>query len=495
MRRLLIAAMVGLFGATALAAEGDVTLVITGLAKPPEVKKLPDGSFQITIPAAKLSTASAAGAAADAAAKPGGTSPKIAAAAPEGKASEADGGQPNPFLAQQIKGVQDKLNEKGAAAVADYKNYLVDMSIPTTPAFSVLGATPETILQPKAPRDLAVSLVQGLSDKEKLGKGVGFDIAPYMLAFGAKTTLKTYKENLDVRVLSNAQLSFGAIKQDVTGGGNITRLSGGASFIFFDDGDPRLSEALSICFNKAVKNELTINSADGVAWVQETLNEQQKSDKTADGEAAGGSVAKKVGPKPGPLMIAATRRLSDAYDDCRTKFKTATWNSTRWTAGLAQAVHNRGGGTHKGAAGLWTTYSLNLDGDDMGKDLAEMAKENRSQALFHYRRTNREEVASTTDARGFELRRGDLLGIGYKYGSDKRNVSAEFSVQHAKFDTGGSETSRKLALGGELMVSKDLWLVLTIGGQGGQKNGNNSPFALAGLKFGSASESTGAFGK
>ena len=172
-----------------------------------------------------------------------------------------------------------------------------------------------------------------------------------------------------------------------------------------------------------------------------------------------------------------------------------TWNSTRWTAGLAQAVHNRGGGTQKGAAGIWTTYSLNLNGDDGSADLSALKSEARSQALFHYRHTNREEVASTTDARGFELRRGDLLAIGFKYGSDKRNVSAEASVQRARFDTGGLETSRKLAIGGELMISKDLWLVMSIGGQGGQKNGNNSPFALAGLKFGSASESTGAFGK
>ena len=63
-----------------------------------------------------------------------------------------------------------------------------------------------------------------------------------------------------------------------------------------------------------------------------------------------------------------------------------------------------------------------------------------------------------------------------------------------RFDTGATETSRKVAIGGELMITKDFWWIVTIGGQGGQRNGNNSPFVLTGLKFGSASESTGAFG-
>lgn len=160
---------------------------------------------------------------------------------------------------------------------------------------------------------------------------------------------------------------------------------------------------------------------------------------------------------------------------------------------MAQAAHNRGGGTHAGEFGFWTTYSLNLT-DDGTKGLLERDASGRTQALFHYRHTNREEVASTTDARGFELRRGDMLGVGIKYGSDKRNFTAEYSMQRARFDTGGSETSRKLAIGGELMITKDFWWVMTIGGKGGQKNGNNSPFVLTGLKFGAASESTGAFG-
>ena len=115
----------------------------------------------------------------------------------------------------------------------------------------------------------------------------------------------------------------------------------------------------------------------------------------------------------------------------------------------------------------------------------------RAQALFHYRHMNREEVISTTDPRHFSLRRSDLLGLGAKYGSDERNVSLEASWRRGRYDTGERESSKKVALGAEFMVSKDLWFVLSVGGEGGLKNGTNSPFVLGGLKFGSSSEPTG----
>jgi len=467
------------------AAEGDITLVISGQSEPPSWVRQADGSYQVTITTGKVSINKAAAAAPAtapvAAAAAPATVSAVSRASPAAAAGADTGGAAGSLKDVLVGQIRQDLDAKGKAAVENFKNYLVDMSVPTSPAFAALGASPETILQPKSPRDLAVSLAQALSDKSKLANGVGFDVAPYMLVRGATTTLGEYRSSSAVRLLWNTQLSFGAIKQDVDDG-SITRVAAGASWVLLDRGDPRLSKGLDGCFRKAARQQLTIGNAETDAWVQEVLTAQANAPEGAD-------------PAPTPKMVAATDRLSTAYSACREAFKSTSWNSTRWTAGLAQAVHNRGGGTHAGTLGFWTTYSLNLDGDDDAADLALLKNTARSQVLFHYRHTNREEVASASDPRGFELRRGDLIAVGYKYGSDKRNVSAEASVQRGRFDTGGSETSRKLAIGGELMVTKDLWLVASIGGQGGQKNGNNSPFALAGLKFGSASESTGAFGK
>jgi len=466
MKRLLACIAFTILGSVCYAADEQTTLTLSAGAKF-SWETLPDGRTVLKIqgkveqtdaPVSKVALA-----ATDKPAKPAA-------------GASAAGAQSNP--------VKEAFAKKGDAAVKDFGNFTVDMSVPASPAFVALGATPETLVNPKSPRDLAVSVISDVTDSTKLGKGVGFDINPYMLFKGTDLQLSTYQQNDGVRLLANTQVSFGAIKQDAPQGSSqasITRASAGLATVLFDADDARgVDSAMAKCFNEKYKALKAGASFD--ASIQEVLNLQQH-----------GENSEELTEENAPKFVAATKRLSAAFNECRSRYKATSWNSTRWTAGAAQAFHNRGGGTNAGQAGFWTTYSYNLN-NDTGKALADRAVDGRMQALLHYRHTNREEVASKTDARGFELRRGDMLGVGFKYGSDKRNFTAEFSVQQGKFDTGGSETSRKLAVGGELMVSKDFWLVATIGGQGGQKNGNNSPFVLGGLKFGSASESTGAFG-
>lgn len=358
-------------------------------------------------------------------------------------------------------------------ALDNFENYRVDMSVPTSPAFAVLGATPETILQPKSPRDLAVSLVQNLSDKDKLGNGVGLDITPYMLWAGKETSLATYEKSDYLPIIANLQVSFGAIKQDTTAGDKITRAAWGLTAPLYDAADPRKSPYLRECFKTNAAKILGVGGPTVPEFVGDALKKMK----------AGEEVD----------LVAPTTQLSAAFDACRESFKKQAWTSTRWIVGLGRSYHNRGGDQHAGAYGLWTTYTLDLSpSPDPTK--GEEGPDTRALAMFHLRRLGREEVLSGTDSRGFVLRRGNLFGLGAKYGSDKRNVTLEASWYRARLDTGERENSRKLAIGGEMMINKDLWLVLTVGGEGGLKNGKNSPFMLGGLKFGTASESTGAFG-
>ena len=458
--------------AAAAHAQAVVTITLPAQSAAPAWTTLPDGRLQLALPGGSLVV--------DAAATAGKSAPL--AAAPSANAATAGGAAPaaneaaKPSTKSQIVAALNKeLAPRTQAALDNFNNYAVDMSVPTSPAFAVLGSTPETILQPKSPRDLAVSLVQALSDDGKLGHGVGFDVTPYLMLRGKTATLAKYQDGgAGLRLWANTQFSFAAIKQDASGRA-VTKAAAGASVVLYDAGDPRAKDSpLASCFSQATQQDIGVGTAHVPDWVRDAMKGQQLGDAT-----------------PPPTMVDAANQLSADFDDCRSQFKKATWNSTRWTAGLGQAFHD-GGGPHTGATGLWTTFSLNLDGDD-GQPLKARADDARAQALFHYRHTNREEVASDTDPRGYALRRSDLLALGAKYGSDKRNFSAEASWQRGRYDTGAHEAVRKLALGGELMVTKDLWLVLSIGGKGGEKNGSNTPFVLGGLKLGSASEPTGVF--
>lgn len=432
------------------------------------VLRLPIGSAGLAVSGNRIVIGEAASELAPAAT----TSPAAAAtmAAPPASAAASAAGVANAPLDKNLKAKADE-------AVSSFKNYRVDMSVPSSPAFTVLGGTPEIILQPKSPRDLAVSLVNNLSDDDKLAKGVGFDVAPYMLWRGKGTTLGAYQaRGSALPILANLQVSFGAIK---TGSGDqekVTRVALGLTAPLLDEGDPRApGSMLADCFRKAVAKVLAVKQGSTAVppWVIAALKKMKASEE--------------------PELAEVSAQLSAEYDSCRETFKQLTWSATRWTVGLGEARHNRGAGGHAGTYGLWTTYSRDLTAFFHGSGAAMDTDTPRSQALLHLRRMGREEVDSDTDARGFRLRRGTLVAAGLRYGSDVRNFSLEGSLYRARYDNGERETSRKLALGGEIMINKDLWLVLTIGGEGGLKNGKNSPFALAGLKFGTASEPTEAF--
>jgi hypothetical protein len=374
-----------------------------------------------------------------------------------------------------IDTLRDALKKGNQQALDSFQNHRVDMAVPASPAFAVLGTTPSTILQPHSPRDLAASLVQALTDREQLGNGVGFDIAPYLLFAGKSLTLDEYRRSEVKQRLVNLQMSFGVIRSD-DGAEKVSKAAVGFSLPLLDEADPRARDSgLEPCLRKVFDE-----SGPTAEELQAAFNAQRGLAGPASDAAA------KAALRP------AAERVSAGWDACRETFRQRAWSGTRWLAGLARAYDNRDAGLKGRTANFWTTYTRDMTARPA--DAAADTATTRSQLQIHLRRTVDEECASDSDVRGFVRRSGTLLAGGYRYGSEKRNLTLEISADRGRYDNGLRETSRKLALGGELKVTQDFWLVVTVGGEGGRKSGKNSPFALAAIKFGAASESTGAFG-
>jgi hypothetical protein len=329
-----------------------------------------------------------------------------------------------------------------------YKTYSLDLSVPESPAFAVLGVSPDNVVHPSSTRELAASLVNGVGKDGKVLAGLALDTAPYPLFFGDTLTLKSYRGNYVTRLLANTQLSLATAKAaDSSDKG--TRYGIGLHTKLYDQGDPRTTDYFDLpgCYDKAF--QLTrISPADPDREKKATQKEKE---------------------------------LQSAVVDCRKQAKKALWNRSSWLAGIATAwASEAGSGTQTSGTAAWTTYAYGFEKVPALQDSAQL--------LLHARLHNNEVVQDKSTATGFAKRNSWVGGTRLRVGGENLNFSAEWTYTRGKLDYGQTESVRRVALGGEYRITKDVWLVASVGGEGGFRDGSNKPFALGGLKFGSSTE-------
>src|SRR5262249_4604445 len=108
----------------------------------------------------------------------------------------------NPLVAAKPFDVDKKL-----LAFAD-----ADLAVPESPAFTVLGLSPETVVRPSSPREFASSLLNGVDRNGNFQSGVALDFAPYLTLAADEMTLGQYRSNYKLRFLSRTQFSFANTK-------------------------------------------------------------------------------------------------------------------------------------------------------------------------------------------------------------------------------------------------------------------------------------------
>jgi hypothetical protein len=114
----------------------------------------------------------------------------------------------------------------------------VDLSMPQSPAVTVLGLAPG-VIQPGTPREFTAAVLNG--------NGLSTDFVPYWLAAGQLVDREIYKANPIVRLLAGTQVSLATVN---------SRLAGGVLVRIFDKGDPRLDDVLADCLQKAAERAL-----------------------------------------------------------------------------------------------------------------------------------------------------------------------------------------------------------------------------------------------
>ena len=331
----------------------------------------------------------------------------------------------------------------------------VDLSVPESPAFTVLGFTPNTVIRPASPKAFASSLLNGLDQNGNFQSGLAFDFTPFMLINGENITIKDYNEQFLTRLLSRTQFSFAATK-GASSDDTATRLAAGLNLTIWDRGDPRVyhpergDDDVLQCF----ANSLQLPPIIAPGTPQADIDK----------------------------INAGNKATNDALADaCRERARKANWNRSSWVIAYAPSWITKTGDNDKtgykwngGAA--WTSVAYGFEGIS--------ALERIAQLIFHARYRSRERTPDPANAGKFLTQNSTFFGARFRAGSPKFGLNFEDTFIRTHVLGGPTDTLNRFSIGAEARISDNLYFVITSGGNIGADNGQKKGFVLTSFKYG-----------
>ncbi len=343
----------------------------------------------------------------------------------------------------------------------------LDLSIPESPAFAILGVTPQTVLRPSSPRSFATSILNGVDQNGNFQSGIAFDLSPYLLLAGPNLRLREYQASYAKRLLARTQVSFATTK-GVNEEDKSLRLALGFHATLWDRGDFRMDKELMKCFQRAIKlpDILPPFPVDppgtGASEVEKKRYETYlAAQKKYDEENA------RVG------TLNNTRSAQ-----CRAEARKRNWNKSSWVIAAAPSWLSTDGQTKNfdwNGGGVWTSVAYGFE----GTRLAET-----SQLILHARYRNQEMVPDPKKKGSFINQDSYFFGGRARVGNENTAFSFEGTLIRARLQGLHFDNSARLSLGLERKVAENLWLNLAFGGESGRSDGKNKGFVLTSLKWG-----------
>lgn len=345
----------------------------------------------------------------------------------------------------------------------------VDMSVPESPAFTVLGVTPETVIRPTSPRAFATSLLNGVDQNGNFQSGLAMDFVPYLLVAGDDLTLRKYQNSQIVRLLSRTQFSFATTK-GATEDDKSMRLALGLHMALWDRGDPRTDETLMSCLSTfrlpppptSLECELPDNPTPAD---QEAFRRCQESAEATRQERA--------------RQVQEAKDFNDSVSTrCRDESRERNWNASSWIIGGAPSWISTDGQTKNmrwNGGGFWTSLAYGFEGVP--------GLERNSQLIVHGRYRNREQVPDPNVTGAFMSQDSIFFGTRFRTGSPTFNGSFEYTFLRSRINGLSFDNSSRLSLLFERRIAGDTWFNLSLGGETGRQDGRNNGFVLTSFKW------------
>ena len=331
----------------------------------------------------------------------------------------------------------------------------VDLSVPESPAFTVLGVTPSTVVRPGSPKAFASSILSGLDQNGNFQSGLAFDLTPYMIFNGENITIRDYNEHYLTRLLSRTQFSFATIKGS-SADDTATRVAAGLNFTIWDKGDPRVyhpkrgDDDVLTCF----ANSLQLPPPIAPNTPQAQIDQINAGNKATNDQLA---------------------------DSCRDRARKANWNRSSWIIAYAPSWITKTGGTddsgykwNGGAA--WTSIAYGFEGIS--------ALERIAQLILHARYRSRERVPDPVNGGTFLTQNSTFFGARFRAGSPKFGLNFEDTFIRTNVLGGRRDDINRFSIGAEARITDNLYFVITSGSNLGADNGQKRGFVLSSFKYG-----------
>ena len=354
----------------------------------------------------------------------------------------------------------------------------LDLSVPESPAFTVLGVTPQTVIRPTSPRQFASSLLNGIDQRGNLQSGVALDFAPYMLYAGDKLTLKQYRESPFLRFLARTQISLATTK-GASENDRSALAAVGFHLTLMDKGDPHSDAELMQCFrdNLVLPLPPRIPPPDDPgpnATDVDKLRYELALKKFEDAMAEYQKAKQEASPKN---VLAA--------EECRAKSRKRNWNKSSWIVAFAPAWVSPTGETSDfryDGGGVWTSIAYGFEGVP--------GLEKNSQLIFHARYRDNETVPEPEMKDKFFRQDGLFLGGRARVGNENSSVSFEGVFQRLRRVGMSFDNSSRLAFGIERKIAENIWFNVAFGGQTDTPDGKRKGFVLTTFKWGFSQKRT-----
>jgi hypothetical protein len=402
-----------------------------------------------------------------------------------------------------------------ALIAADQPNQ-VDLAVPESPAFTVLGVTPNNVVRPSTGKDLATSLLNGLDQNGNFQTGIALDMLPYLLAVGSKITITEYRASYMTRFVSRVSLSFGTTK-GVTDDKS-SRLAAGLRLSLFDFGDPRGDRHLETCLNAIRPSyEAALKAAYGTEFnpPDQLMRDKAAADKAeADRKALHDTlkganetedafetrVAMDRTYQAAKLQAVTTKQKLDldtratdaanakwpaAYSLCIEQSRKENANKSSWIVAAAPSWSSPTGinaGMKWDGGGFWTSIAYGFDKVPVLKDTTQ---------LVLHGRYRQKELVQLPGTHTYVRQDSGLGGLLFRVGSPDFALALEGVYVHRQPHGMKVDNSFLTTLSTNIRITDGLWFNLGLGTESGRKNGENRIFLLSQFQWGFAQSQAG----
>jgi len=357
---------------------------------------------------------------------------------------------------RQARASTDDPPQDPAAAKAPVKLVTLDLAVPDSPTFALLGLSPEAVVRPSSPRDLATTVLNGVDRRGNLQSGLAVDFAPLFLFAGKTLTHERYRDSRATQLYARTQISLATAKGSGDGDQSL-RLAFGVRATLWDAGDPRLDPTLDECLS-----DIPIPPPETALLTQ------------ADRDA---------------YVAAATAERRPAVEGCHKAFAARRWNASSFAVGVAPSWQSPTGESrdfqYAGAA-VWTSLALALSRTEEvgGGPEADRIVRPYGQLVVQGRYRNKELVPDK-DVEGVFFEQ-DSAAMALRLVLGRENVAGvvESEVARTFPVEGDGGTSFMLSVGGQVRLGTGVWLSLSVGGnRAGSDREQGSAFVLSSLKW------------